>query len=111
VEVHDALVSVEGGGGEFDLLRREPALREVGAEGQAAVAVVAADGFVGEVVGQLFGSVSIGAGGVPRPLFSTGDRVEAVVDDCVPAVALRATYPSMILVLLLPLPLPLIGDR
>src|SRR5690242_749250 len=83
-----ALVARISGGGEHDLLAGQPAVGEVGAEGERPRLVVAAVPFSGELRCQPFGVGSVGAGGVPAPPLPAGDGVGALIDDRVPAVAL-----------------------
>ena len=78
MELDDSLVAVERGRCEFDLFGWEPALREVGTEGQAAVPVVTTDGLFGDFVGEPFGCFPVRASSVSVP--SIGKPVEGSVE-------------------------------
>lgn len=88
VVLNVAAVPAVGGCGEHDPLARQPASREVGAEGERPDLVVASVAVAGESGGKPFGVSPLGAGGMPAAPFLAGHRVDAFVDHCVPAAAL-----------------------
>ena len=83
-----AAVAVEGRRGEVDLLAGQPAPCEVCAERERPGLVVATVALLRKAGGEALGLVSAGAGWVPAAALASGDRVEAFVDDGVPAGAL-----------------------
>ncbi len=83
-----AAVPGVGARGEHDPLARQPLPGEEGAERQRSRLVVAAVALSGQPGGQLLGVGAIAAGSVPAAALSSGDRVDALVDDGVPAVSL-----------------------
>ena len=83
-----AAVAVERRRRDVDLLAGQPAPCEICTERQRPGLVVATVALLRKAGGEALGLVSAGAGWVPAAALSAGDRVEALVDDGVPAGAL-----------------------
>lgn len=88
VPVDLAAVAVPRAGLQCQALAGKPPGGEVRAEAQAPDVVVAAVDLGGQPCCEPFRLDPIGAGRMPDPPLASGDRIEAVVDHRVPAVAL-----------------------
>src|SRR6266511_1383473 len=83
-----AAVGGVGAGGEDEPLARQPPAGKERPEGERASTVIRALAFTDQPGREPLGVRALAAGGVPAPSFSARDRVDAFVDDRVPAVAL-----------------------
>jgi len=86
--LHVPVVAVVGAGGQHEPLAWEPPTGQVGTEAERTGAVVATVTFTGKPRCEPFGVGALGTCGVPAPTLPARDRVDSLVDDRVPAVAL-----------------------
>ena len=93
VALHVAAVAVVGAGGQDEPLAGKPPGGQVGAEGERTGAVVATVALAGEPRCEPLGVSALGACGVPAPALPARNRVDSLVDDRVPAVALACDVP------------------
>ncbi len=85
MEPYDALIPIEGAGFEIESLRREPVSDDESFNGQLWSVAAAAGVFDGgETSCECFGFGAVGAGSMPRPSLLPTDRINSLVDDCVP---------------------------
>jgi hypothetical protein len=91
VEIDVASVAVPGGRAKREPLGGQPPLGQVDPDGETvAGADVATKMLAGERGGQLLGVEATASSGMPTATFPTGDRIDALVDDRVVAVALAS---------------------
>jgi hypothetical protein len=81
-------VAIPGGLGQVDPLAREPGAGQIDTEAERPHTVVTAVQLGRQSGSQLFCLLPGGPGGMPAPLLLTGDWVQFLVDDRIPAVTL-----------------------